>query len=602
MLLCDLGAGGLTVASQIYHRFRAAGKPLKEDDIVVLDAADYHYYQPGWTLVGSGLKQKTETRKPLESVIPSFLAHIKENVKAFAPESSSVTTTSGRKIGYESLIVATGLQINWGNIQGLPKALADPASGVSSIYSYDTCDKVWRDIDTLRSGHAVFTQPSVTSVQPPQKIMWMAWDRYQRTGRGDQIKVDFYTGMPTMFSVKKYSDALNELRIQRGVGGYFEHDLASIDVGNRKATFKKPDGSTVDVDYTILHVVPKMGPPDVIKASALADEVGWIAVDKDTLRSTKFGNVWAIGDCSSLPTSKTAAAITAQAPVLTENFFSVVDTGKVSSAKYDGYTSCPLLTGYGQLMLAEFKYGGAPKETFASVPFLGDQKVPRRLFYHFKKDLFPWAYWNYMLQGKWFGSSGFFRPRFPTTPQALTSAQIIEKGDYLNPDFDPNTLTVSQLLGVFGFHNINYPSPYSKSKLVQIFRDELKPKAGQYKKERLSRQNSQASDDGITDGVTGRPINEGRRPTTRMVTRRASRAPVEVEEPARPEPVKRRRSSAEPRLGGTSRRRAAKPTQPDVAEESEPEEPMRKVSRSKKKVSHLALLPGNARLYLIFFY
>ena len=172
--------------------------------------------------------------------------------------------------------------------------------------------------------------------------MWMAWDRYQRTARGDQIKVDFYTGMPTMFSVKKYSDALNALRIQRGVGGHFEHNLVSIDTGNRRATFKKPDASTVDVDYTLLHVTPPMGPLNAFKGAPISDELGWVAVDKETLQSTKFSNVWGIGDCTNLPTSKTAAAITAQAPVLTENLFSVVDTGKVSAAKYDGYTSCPV--------------------------------------------------------------------------------------------------------------------------------------------------------------------------------------------------------------------------------------------------------------------
>ena len=174
--------------------------------------------------------------------------------------------------------------------------------------------------------------------------MWMAWDRYQKTGRGDQISVDFYTGIPGMFGVKKYSDALNELRIQRGVGGFFSHNLVAIDAGNHKATFKKADGSTVDVDYTLLHVSPPMGPLDVVKNSPLADEAGWVSVDQGTLRHTnpEYGNVWALGDCSSLPTSKTAAAITAQAPILTENLFSVVTTGKDLGAQYDGYTSCPV--------------------------------------------------------------------------------------------------------------------------------------------------------------------------------------------------------------------------------------------------------------------
>lgn len=112
------------------------------------------------TLVGAGLKNKDETRRRLDSLIPSHLAHIPENVKTFEPKSSSVTTSSGRKITYENLVVATGLQINWSTIQGLEKALADPASGVSSIYSYNTCDKVWRDVDALRSGKAIFTQPA----------------------------------------------------------------------------------------------------------------------------------------------------------------------------------------------------------------------------------------------------------------------------------------------------------------------------------------------------------------------------------------------------------------------------------------------------------
>ena len=173
--------------------------------------------------------------------------------------------------------------------------------------------------------------------------MWMAWDRFQRTGRGDTIKIDFYTGMPTMFSVKKYSDVLEKLRVERGVGGHFQHNLVSVDSPNRTADFKKADGSIETVDYTFLHVSPPMGPLDVIKNSPLADQAGWVAVDSGTLRHTnpQYQNVWALGDCSSLPTSKTAAAITSQAPVLTENLFSVVDTGKVSDARYDGYTSCP---------------------------------------------------------------------------------------------------------------------------------------------------------------------------------------------------------------------------------------------------------------------
>ncbi|KZV91072.1 FAD/NAD(P)-binding domain-containing protein [Exidia glandulosa HHB12029] len=411
------GSAGLNVAHQVYYRFGRAGGDLapKPGDIAIADAATYHYYQPGWTLVGGGLMQKANTRKSLASLIPKPFHLFQENVASFDPANNAVTLDSGRKVQYEYLIVAAGIKINWSAVQGLEDALADPNSGVSSIYSYEYADKTWRDIDSMRNGTAVFTQPAgvIKCAGAPQKIMWLAWDHFRRTKRAEQTQVEFWTGMPTMFSVPKYSEALNELRQQRGIRGEFTHNLVAVDPSKRKATFKKPDGDTVDTEFTILHVAPPMGPLDVIKSSPLADAAGWVDVDQGTLRHKKseYGNVFALGDCSSLPTSKTAAAITAQTPVLVENLFKVATTGDVGTAVYDGYTSCPLLTGYDSLMLAEFKYGLEPKETFKSM--LGiDQVVPRKAFFNMKKHLFPWAYWKLMTKGLWHGPRGIFPQKY----------------------------------------------------------------------------------------------------------------------------------------------------------------------------------------------
>ncbi|KAH8829180.1 FAD/NAD(P)-binding domain-containing protein [Flagelloscypha sp. PMI_526] len=390
------GSAGLSVANQIYNRFKAAGKPLNQHDIAILDANDWHFYQPGWTLVGSGLKKREDTRRSLGSLIPKHITRIPENVRTFSPKSSSVTTTHGRTIAYDALVVAPGLQINWDRIPGLSEALFDTSSGVSSIYSYETASKVWADIESLREGNAVFTQPTgvIKCAGAPQKIMWMAWDRFQKTGRKG-IRVDFYTGMPTMFAVKKYSEALNALREERKTPK------------NHQATFKKADDSIVEVGYTTLHVSPPMGPLKFIKESPIANKDGWVDVNKATLRhnNPEFGNIFAIGDASSLPTSKTIAAITAQAPVLTENLYSVLETGDIALATYDGYTSCPVLTGYGELMLAEFQYGLEPEESFET--FFGDQSKPRRAFYHLKKDCL-----SFCVRGRWFGKNALTRPDF----------------------------------------------------------------------------------------------------------------------------------------------------------------------------------------------
>lgn len=299
-----------------------------------------------------------------ETLIPKHAEWIKDTVRTFSPTDNHVTLASGRSIQYEYLIVAAGLQINWNAIKGLPEALVDSTSGVSSIYSYDTCSQTATDIEALRSGKAIFTQPAgvikcaggmfpqarkfaiaMTQGPPylaPQKVMWQAWDRYKTTGRDQSVQVSFFTGMPTMFAVPKYSEVLNALRVERGIPGYFQHNLTSVDAANHKATFKKADGSEHVEDYTILHVTPPQGPPDFIKGSPLADQAGWVEVNPATTQHTRFENVFSIGDTSSLPTSKTIAAITAESPVLAENLASLMVTGKVGEAKYDGYTSCPV--------------------------------------------------------------------------------------------------------------------------------------------------------------------------------------------------------------------------------------------------------------------
>ncbi|KAF9237138.1 FAD/NAD(P)-binding domain-containing protein [Melanogaster broomeanus] len=404
------GAGGIAVAAQIRRAFKARGQTLSAGDIAIVDPAQSHHYQPGWTLVGSGLSNKDAFKRSMTSVIPAGVTHHPVAVTSFSPSSNTITT-SHDTLSYDYLVVATGLKVNFSAIPGLESALQQNESGVSSIYSYDTVDKVWKDIHRLQNGKAIFTQPvgAIKCAGAPQKIMWMGYSTWKTSGVLDAIQTTFATGAPSMFAVEKYSKALDRLRQERQVEGLFTHNLTSIDVDTRVAKFSRPDGTTVEREYDFLHVVPPQGPLDVIRQSPLADAAGWVEVNPATTQHVKFKNVFSLGDCSSMPNSKTAAAITSQAPVLVHNLLAEMD-GKQLNAVYDGYASCPLLTGHNELMLCEFKYGGVPDETFAWIA--GSQDVPRRAFYHLKKDVFPRAYFDYHMHGRWFGRKGLLKPTF----------------------------------------------------------------------------------------------------------------------------------------------------------------------------------------------
>ncbi|TQV96058.1 hypothetical protein V2A60_003494 [Cordyceps javanica] len=407
--------GGGSAGSNVSHQLLRSGK-YKKGEIAVIDPAEWHHYQPGWTLVGGGLANKNDFKLRLADIHDAKLTVYRNRVAAFQPEENHVTLQNGDRLEYDQLVVCPGISTNYDQIRGLPEALADPSSNVSSIYSYDYCDKVFPNIKQFRGGKAIFTQPVgiLKCAGAPQKAMWLALDYWKRaglyTGGGDgssPITISFATGLPVMFGVPKYSAKLKELAEERGVEGLFQHDLVEVSGDRRAATFALADGSRTTRQFDFLHAAPKMGPHTFVADSPLADAAGLVSVDPATLRHTVYGNVWALGDASSLPTSKTAAAITAQAPVLVANLLDAVE-GRAPRAAYDGYTSCPLITEYGKVLLTEFKYGPEPKETFKKL--LGvDQIKPRRAFYHLKKDFFPWVYRKFMVKGAWAGPKGFIR-------------------------------------------------------------------------------------------------------------------------------------------------------------------------------------------------
>jgi sulfide:quinone oxidoreductase len=112
------------------------------------------------------------------------------------------------------------------------------------------------------------------------------------------------------------------------------------------------------------------------------------------LQHLRFANVFALGDASNLPTSKTGAAVRKQAPVLVSNLLAVM-TGRAPAAEYDGYSSCPVITRCGRVVMAEFDYDGQPQETF---PF--DQAKERRSMWWLKRYVLPQLYWHGMLKGR----------------------------------------------------------------------------------------------------------------------------------------------------------------------------------------------------------
>ena len=211
----------------------------------------------------------------------------------------------------------------------------------------------------------------------------------------EKTDIIFVSGTSSLFAVEKYRKVLEQVVQRKNIETRFNQSLVAVSADTKEAIFRDTEtGEESSISYDMIHVTPPMGPPAFISESSLADEKGWVDVDQYTLQHVRFPNVFALGDSSNLPTSKTAAAIRKQAPVVTRNLKSLI-AGKPLTARYNGYTSCPLVTGYGKLVLAEFDYDKLPDETF---PF--NQAKERWSMWLLKKYLLPLLYWRGMLKGR----------------------------------------------------------------------------------------------------------------------------------------------------------------------------------------------------------
>jgi sulfide:quinone oxidoreductase len=383
------GTAGITVAAQLTRGW------WNRRQVAVVEPSDKHYYQPLWTLVGAGLARKEATERLERSVMPRRATWIQDAVARFDPEQNSLWTRDGKCITYDRLVIAAGLQINWDKIPGLRESLGQ--GGVCSNYSYDTVDSTWEAIRNFRGGTAIFTNPSgaVKCGGAPQKIMYLADDRFREAGVRDRTEIIYASALPNIFAVEPYKSTLEGVVVRKQIDCRFRHELMEVRPATKEAVLKNLDTQQTEaIHYDLLHVTPPMGPPSFIASSPLADQDGWVDVNPETLQHKRFSNVFSLGDCSNLPTSKTGAAIRKQAPVLVRNLQASL-AGRPLTSKYDGYTSCPVVTGIGKLVLAEFDYHKQPAESFPV-----DQSRERWSMWALKRYFLPLMYWYGMLKGR----------------------------------------------------------------------------------------------------------------------------------------------------------------------------------------------------------
>uniref|UniRef100_A0A0M3JV37 Sulfide:quinone oxidoreductase, mitochondrial n=1 Tax=Anisakis simplex TaxID=6269 RepID=A0A0M3JV37_ANISI len=407
-----LGGGNGGCAAS--HRFR---KLAPNGRLAVVEPADQHYYQPGFTLIGGGLKKLSDCVKPMASVLHKENVWIKKRVAELQPKNNAVILemvqftdcedlndySDGSEIKYDLLIVALGLETRFDMVEGLTEALKLPR--ICSIYEPNLAVKTFNELQAFEKGNAVFTMPNtpVKCSGAGQKICYLADEIFKKRGVRDDINLFYNTYLPDVFDVPKYAKPLNEIIKQKRIDLHLRRSLKKVNVIKKEAVFDllddkaKPTGATAVQKYDFLHVVPPCSPVKPIRECAqILNENGWLAADAATLQSTKFANIFGIGDCLGTPNKKTAAAAFSQLRALDTNIPAFLN-GKPLTGRYNCYSSCPLIVSFNRVVLAEF----TPDHPLETLPY--DQGRPLYTAYLLKRYILPFMYWTVGLNGHWLG-------------------------------------------------------------------------------------------------------------------------------------------------------------------------------------------------------
>jgi sulfide:quinone oxidoreductase len=386
------GAGGVSVAARLVR----AG----EDDVAIVEPSATHYYQPLWTLVGAGVVSVGSTARPEGRVLPRGVRWLQDAAVAIDPDARVVTTRTGARLSYDFLVVAVGLQLDWSATPGLPEALAD--GHVTSNYAYDLAPRTYRLLEAFEGGTALFTGATgpIKCGGAAQKAAYLSSDILRRRGVLGSTDVILAVPPPSIFGVQKFAAPLEWAIARYGIDARFCHELVEVLGVQREAVFVVHDGDREfreTIGYDFLHVVPRQSAPDFLKDGPLAvpgQPDGLVDVDANTLQHVRYPDVFALGDCSGAPNAKTGAAVRKQAPVVVKNLLGAA-AGREPSARYDGYSSCPIVTSLGTVVLAEFDYSGEPHPT---IPWI-DTARERHDMWLLKRYGLPFLYWHLMLRG-----------------------------------------------------------------------------------------------------------------------------------------------------------------------------------------------------------
>ena len=366
------GVGGTLAANLISRR---AGADVH---VTLVDATGVHVYQPGFLYVAVGDQKPAGLRHSEASLIRTEVNLVVDRALEVVPAAQQVRLESGRTLHYDQLLLATGSRTVMEEVPG--------GSDAHDFYTMEGAVRLHQALEAFEGGRIVIGVAGIPYKCPPAPVEFVfLLDDYLRSrGLRDRSEIKLLSPLNRAFTIEATSKLVQPILAERGIElvGFF--NVESVDPDLKTVT--SLEGETLAYDLLVL--VPPHRGQEVITASGLGDERGWVPVDRNTLRHDRFEHVWAIGDTTNIPISKSGSVAHYEASVVAAEILAEAKGQPPPTHVYDGKVMCFLETGHGEATTIRFDYDHPPVSP-----------SPSRLW-HWAKVLFNKTYWHTVPQGR----------------------------------------------------------------------------------------------------------------------------------------------------------------------------------------------------------
>lgn len=390
-LILGAGTGGTMVANKM-----AQALDPQEWRILIVDKDENHYYQPGFLFIPFGIYSPSDVVKPKRNFLPPTVEVVFGEIELIEPDQNRVKLSGGKSISYDYLVVATGSYIRPEQTPGLLDG-GGWRKNIFDFYTPDGAAALARFFKFWKGGRMVLNVAEMPIKCPvaPLEFLFLADWFFRERGIREKVDITFVTPLPGAFTKPRASSILGSMLDDRGIK--LETEYAIMEVDNAKQIICSYDKR--EIPYDLLVTIPTNMGAEVIGASGMGDELNFVPVNKHTLQSVKWENVWLIGDASDVPASKAGSVAHFMLEVVVENILRHME-GLDPLPKFDGHANCFIESGNDKGVLIDFNYEVEPLPGMFPLPGFGPFSLLKESpANHWGKMMFKWIYWNILLKG-----------------------------------------------------------------------------------------------------------------------------------------------------------------------------------------------------------